>query len=298
MQILRGQDTIVDSSLMETSRHGSETFPFAVYLDDFSSFKADSICWHWHEEAQITYIAEGEFYCHVGSEKLLLRPGELVFINSRALHQIVPCERGRGKLYAFLWRPELLGRVGGDVYAHCIEPMLSSPLRHVFFPLSHELNRQLQASLRMVIRAAREKPPCFELDIVSQLSRIWLRLCRMAEGKAPSRLPTLEKDEEKVKLAMSYIQANYREKISLDSIAKAAITNRAELCRCFRRVLDMTPGDFLLQFRLTQALSMLEDPELRVAEIAERCGFCSPSHFGSHFARHLGCTPLQYRKSI
>ena len=298
MQILPGQDTIVDGSLMETSRHGSDGFPFAVYLDDFSSFKADSICWHWHEEAQITYIAEGEFYCHVGSEKLLMRPGELIFINSRALHQIVPCERGRGKLYAFLWRPELLGRVGGDVYAHCIEPMLSSPLRHVFFPLGHELNRQLQASLRRIISVAKEKSLCFELDIVSQLSRIWLRLCRMAEGKAPSRLPTLEKDEEKVKLAMSYIQANYREKISLDSIAKAAITNRSELCRCFRRVLDMTPGDFLLQFRLTQALSMLEDPELRVADIAESCGFCSPSHFGSHFARHLGCTPLQYRKSI
>ena len=43
---------------------------------------------------------------------------------------------------------------------------------------------------------------------------------------------------------------------------------------------------------------LLEDPERRIADIAISCGFCSPSHFGSHFARHLGCTPLQYRKNI
>lgn len=297
MKQLRGQDTVVDSSLMETSAHGTEGFPLAVYLDDFSYFKNDGICWHWHGEAQITYVTEGEFICHVGSDKLRLRPGDIIFINSRALHQIIPTQRSSGKLYAYLWRPELLGRPGGDLYKNCIEPLITSPLRYAFFSTEHEQNRQIQTALRAIAKAMTDRLPFFEMHVCNQLARIWLRICEQSAG-GTAELILREKDEEKVKLAMAYIQSHYAEKLSLEEIAKAALTNRSELCRCFRRVLDLSPNEFILQYRLSRALSLLEDPERRIADIAISCGFCSPSHFGSHFARHLGCTPLQYRKSI
>ena len=70
MKQLRGKDTVVDASLKEIKRHGTEGFPFAVYLNDFSSFQTDGICWHWHDELQITMITEGNFLCQVGSEKV------------------------------------------------------------------------------------------------------------------------------------------------------------------------------------------------------------------------------------
>ena len=70
MKQLRGKDTVVDASLKEIKRHGTEGFPFAVYLNDFSSFQTDGICWHWHDELQITMITEGDFLCQVGSEKV------------------------------------------------------------------------------------------------------------------------------------------------------------------------------------------------------------------------------------
>ena len=302
MKQLTGQDTIVNSSLMETSTHGTQAFPFALYLDDFSNFKNDSICWHWHEEIQITYIHEGEFICHVGSEKMHMFPGDLIFINSRALHQIVPCRRNSGKLYAFLWRAELFSQPDSDLFRHCIAPLINSPMRHALFTYGHELNKQIRSSLHMIINATLDSLPYYELRICSQLTRIWLRLCEHSSGVSAdataAQLHALEKDEEKVRLAMSFIQENFSAKLSLDSVAKAAFTNRSELCRCFRRVLDLSPSDFILQYRLNRALALLENPELRIADIAIICGFCSPSHFGSLFSKHFGCTPLQYRKEI
>ena len=83
-----------------------------------------------------------------------------------------------------------------------------------------------------------------------------------------------------------------------EAIAQAAMTNRSELCRCFRRVLDTTPNEFLTRYRLDRALELMENPELRVSDIAEQTGFCSPSHFGTHFIKYVGCTPLQYRKTL
>lgn len=305
MKQLRGKDTVVDSSLKEIKRHGTEGFPFAVYLNDFSQFQTDGICWHWHDEAQITLITEGEFLCQVGSEKILMRPGEIIFFNSCALHQIMPVKKASGKLYSFVWRNELLGGMGeSDVFKNCIDPITASPLKYVYFDLSHPMNKQLHASLRGIINFTLEKNRFYELRVLNQLSKIWLRICEHMERnmardqEALSDYLAKEKDEEKIKMALAYIEEHYFEKITLESIAKAAMTNRSELCKCFRRVLDTTPNDFLIRYRLDKALSLLENPELRVFDIAELTGFCSPSHFGTHFMKYMGCTPLQYRKTI
>lgn len=305
MKQLRGKDTVVDSTLKEIKRHGTEGFPFAVYLNDFSSFQTDGICWHWHDEVQITLITEGKFLCQVGSEKIIMQPGEIIFFNSCALHQISPKEKATGKLYSFIWRSELLGGMSeSDLLKNCIDPITASPLRYVYFGLNHPINKQLHASLRSIINFMLEKNRFYELRVLNQLSKIWLRLCEHLEHNVVHNREVMsdylakERDEEKIKMALAYIEANYSEKITLESIAKAAMTNRSELCKCFRRVLDTTPNDFLVRYRLDQALILLENPELRIFDIAEMTGFCSPSHFGTHFLKYMGCTPLQYRKTI
>lgn len=305
MKQLRGQDTIVDSTLKEIKRHGTEGFPFAVYLNDFSHFQTDGICWHWHDEAQITLITEGEFLCQVGSEKVVMQPGEIIFFNSCALHQITPQKKAGGKLYSFIWQPEILSSTSGsDVYQNCIEPIIRSPLKYAYFGLEHPANKQLQVSLRRIITIMREKERFYEMRACSRLSSIWLRICEYTDSnvlrsqQAISDYLAKEKDEEKIKIALAYIQAHYSEKITLESIAKAAMTNRSELCKCFRRVLDTTPNEFMIRYRLEQAMNLLENPELRISDIAEMTGFCSPSHFGTHFSKYMRCTPLQYRKTI
>ena len=305
MKQLRGKDTVVDSTLKEIKRHGTEGFPFAVYLNDFSNFQTDGICWHWHDEVQMTLITEGTFLAQVGSEKVVMQPGEIIFFNSCALHQITPQKKGYGKLYSFIWRSEFLsGTTDSDLYRNGIAPILSSPIKFAFWGQEHPQNRKIQTSLRKIINIMLEKDRFYEVRACSELLKIWLRLCEhtdervLRNSEAVSNSLSEEKDEEKVKNALAFIQARYSEKISLDTIAKAAMTNRSELCKCFRRVLDTTPNEFLVRYRVNQSLNLLENQELRVAEIADRTGFCSPSHFGTHFMKYMGCTPLQYRKTI
>ena len=52
-------------------------------------------------------------------------------------------------------------------------------------------------------------------------------------------------DEEKVRLAIEYIRNNYWENISLEDISNAANISKSECCRSFKRVLKMTPFDYL-----------------------------------------------------
>ena len=304
MDNLAGRETIVDHSLRETRQHGSEGFPFAVYLDDFSSFQNGYICWHWHDEVQITLILEGDFICQTGNEKILMQPGELIFINSCALHQIRPCKQSSGKLYSFIWRADILaGNTECDVYQNCIEKILTQNQKYFYFNRDDRYNKQLKTSLLRIVNFITEKKEFFELRVYNQLSKVWLDIC---DGTSSGTLSVSNastymhqfKDEERVKNAMQYMKTNYGENISLDDIAKAAMTSRSELCRSFRRTLDTSPKEFLIQYRIRQSLILLENLNLRISDIAEMTGFSSPSHYGSCFQKCVGCTPLQYRKNM
>lgn len=305
MNQLTGNATIVDNFLKETSTHGTKEFPFMVYLNDFSNFQNGYICWHWHDEVQITFIHEGTFTCQVGNEKIIMKPGDIIFLNSHALHQITPNKKGYGKLYSFLWQPDMLsGNTFSDLYKNCIKTITHSQLKYVFWSKENPMHQQIQSSLLRIINIMTEKFTFYELRIYNQLSKIWLKLCEYTDSTTlynsdttNLRYVSKEKDEERVRTALQFMKNNYDKNISLETIAKAAMTNRSELCKCFRRVLDITPNDFLIQYRIHEALLLLENPELRIADIAEMTGFCSPSHFGTHFLKYVGCTPLQYRKT-
>ena len=122
MEQIKANETLVDSSLRETKMHGTVDFPVGVYLDDFSDFKNGYICWHWHEEIQISWIIEGEFLCQMEGRTVHLHPGELIFVNRGVLHQIYPVQKGYGKLYAFIWDPEFLsGSADGLYYQATVE---------------------------------------------------------------------------------------------------------------------------------------------------------------------------------
>lgn len=305
MEQLKGTDTIVDHSLREIKKHGSEGFPFAVYLDDFSNFQNGFICWHWHEEVQITLILEGEFTCQIGNEKIMMKPGESIFINSCALHQIRPCEKSYGKLYSFIWRADMLaGNTECDVYQHSIKYILNKNQKYFFFDHDNIYCKQLKTSLLRIVALNTKKLDFYELRTYNELSKIWLNLCDCTNYAMFNECHTAithilkSKDEDRVKNALQYMQANYNENISLDDIAKAAMTSRSELCKSFRRVLDTSPKEFLIQYRIRQSMILLENLTLRISDIAETTGFSSPSHYGSCFQKYVGCTPLQYRKNM
>ena len=53
--------------------------------------------------------------------------------------------------------------------------------------------------------------------------------------------------------------------------------------------------EFILRWRIMQALDMLDDPELSVDEVAKRTGFRSVNYLISVFRHRLGITPYAYR---
>lgn len=98
-------------------------------------------------------------------------------------------------------------------------------------------------------------------------------------------------------LAKRYLDANYAQNITLDSLAKAAHINKYYLSHSFTTFLGMSPINYLIQKRLEVARELLTSTNHSIAQIASSAGFASQSYFSQIFKKSMGLTPNQYRKT-
>ncbi|MGN0481425.1 MAG: helix-turn-helix domain-containing protein [Lachnospiraceae bacterium] len=94
-----------------------------------------------------------------------------------------------------------------------------------------------------------------------------------------------------------YIHANYNRDISLEQLCKLAGINRTSLNERFKAQYQCTCMEYLLRYRLKIAQELLSNTSLKVAEIAESCGFKYGTYFEKQFKKRLGITPAAYRKN-
>ena len=98
-----------------------------------------------------------------------------------------------------------------------------------------------------------------------------------------------------LKKAVIYIENNYREEITLESVAKAALLSHSSLTRLFKKELKMTPIEYVWYHRLIVAKKFLAFTELPIKDIALRCGFKTVQHFSRKFEEKFGYPPTMFR---
>lgn len=96
--------------------------------------------------------------------------------------------------------------------------------------------------------------------------------------------------------AISYMDAHYTQSPTLKQIADALNLSPIYFQRLFSKNVGQSPYQYLLSKKLSFAKKLLLTTVLPVAEIAQRAGFASQSHFGAAFKKETGKTPLEFRK--
>lgn len=84
---------------------------------------------------------------------------------------------------------------------------------------------------------------------------------------------------------------------SVENLADLLNISRIQLYRKIKAMFDVNVSDYINNFRLEQAKSMLQNPELTISEIAYKTGFSSPNYFSTVFKNKFGISPNAFRKS-
>lgn len=108
---------------------------------------------------------------------------------------------------------------------------------------------------------------------------------------------TVPKASSNVKRAMDYMQAFYDKNISLDEISFISKLDKNTLIKEFKRLVQVTPHQYLIQVRVNKAKYLLRR-EQTLSCIALKCGFSDQSHFTRCFKQFTSVTPYMYRKSM
>lgn len=289
--------TITDQNLQEMRQHGSKDFPIGVYLDDFSKGDQTIIPWHWHEEIQFDLVMEGRVHFQIGSKAFDLEAGQCIFINTGVLHQIFPVEGTNGKLYAYVLRDSLLETdVLSGVYQKCLAPVIRGQVDCVAFQDGTELDMLASKCLAQIKDSFRQKVAGYQIEVKGQLCLLWSLILKKERQNFSTVTARERRDMDRVKEAIGYIRLHYQEEVALESIAGHLAISKSELCRCFKRVMNTTPYDYLIQCRIREATKRLRTTDEKVLDIALQCGFDSSGHMGRYFRKYCGCSPSDLRR--
>ncbi|MFT5468865.1 MAG: AraC-like DNA-binding protein [Verrucomicrobiales bacterium] len=96
--------------------------------------------------------------------------------------------------------------------------------------------------------------------------------------------------------AVSWLRKHFREAISITDLAKRAGMSVRQFNRRFQEAFGVSPRTFLIKTRVQAACDELRRSDRQISEIALDLGFYDQSSFTGHFRKHMGVTPLQYRK--
>lgn len=96
--------------------------------------------------------------------------------------------------------------------------------------------------------------------------------------------------------ALEYIREHAASPIAIPEVARHAGISRRGLERRFMEVLGRTPVEHVTGIRLDHLKRLLVETDLAIADLAERCGFCSPEYMTYVFRKTMGLAPLRYRR--
>ena len=97
--------------------------------------------------------------------------------------------------------------------------------------------------------------------------------------------------------AVEYLRSHFTEQILFSDLAKMVGMSVRQFNRRFKEAFNTTPQSFLIKTRIQAACEELRSTERPISELAQSLGFYDQSSFTQHFRKHIGLTPLAYRKN-
>ncbi len=104
-----------------------------------------------------------------------------------------------------------------------------------------------------------------------------------------------EHDDEHVRKAQEYIESNYQEKTTVDSLAGMFAIGRRSFERRFKRATDNTVAEYIQRVKIEAAKKELEMSRKAVNEVMYEVGYSDIKAFRTTFKKITGLSPLEYR---
>ena len=287
-------DIDINENKMETTSHKTDDFPVAIYETILKKNILGFVDWHWHSEVEFASVSSGHVTCMIGPEKISLRPGEGIFINSGTIHRFESAVDGR--MPGILFAPDFLSPRNSLLYEKYIGPVLSSSNKYIVFRQEESWHHDIMDMLCQIYTSLK----CTDMKeylLLQHALQLWrILFLNLRPGLAPGEQRGNTILQARLQIMIQYIHDHYFSRITLQDIAGAASVSKSEALYCFRTGIGSSPVAYLIKYRLGRAADLLLTTRMSVSGIARECGIDNAGYFCRSFKQEYGMTPLEFRK--
>ena len=145
-----------------------------------------------------------------------------------------------------------------------------------------------------MILSGREKENGYQLSIISNIFEVFSYIYSNYNELKP--IESNNKNNDRIKQALSFIKSNYNNQITLSDISKECYLSEGETIRLFNKYIGDSPINYLIKYRINVATTMLLNEDMSITDIATSTGFSSSNYFTIAFKKITGMTPKEYKK--
>jgi CheY-like chemotaxis protein len=117
----------------------------------------------------------------------------------------------------------------------------------------------------------------------------------MRQRRSSSGVPRRELDPHSVHRVRTLVASHLKDSLTVRELAAAVGLSPFHFARQFKSATGMSPHEFVIHARLTEATRLLRETDLPLGEIAARVGYRTHAHFSSAFLAKIGTRPRAYR---
>lgn len=290
-------DIQTTNDLQEITMHGNSLFPIGVYKTQLSKNVHGYVPLHWHDEIQFVLVVKGCVNFSVNQSSYYVDEKNGIFINSSCLHSARSRDSEDSEYICFDINPSFLASSPESIiHKKYIQPFLNSKSNSaITLDKSIPWQRKILEALNDLFEFYVKKDFGFELNIYSTLLSIWHSIIVNIPDYINEVNENAFTEDQRIKEMLFYIHHNYKQKISLEDISKAAKVSRSECCRFFKQMTKLTPFEYLISYRINQSILLLKKSNLSITEIANEVGFGSVSYYIEKFRKQTNYTPKEFR---
>lgn len=252
---------------------------------------------HYHEEAQLTAIVEGEGLLNAGTSLISIQPGDIVYLGPQLHHFFKSnsntSEEDKKVEYVSLFFDwEMLEK---SVFQMPEFEELKNRLIRASggFKISGKENTVLfNALVNYKVESPIEDAIWF-LNFIKEVVTI-----PDIEYINPNFHPlhTIIKNTSRNKSIIDFILNNLSEDLALADVAKQANMSVSHFSRYFKQETGLTFLEFMNGARLENACNLLLRTDVSVQDISTQVGYNNVSNFIKQFKRKKSISPLQFRR--
>lgn len=239
---------------------------------------------HWHREIELLLVLQGSIRVQIGDKTYTFGEGQICVVNSREIHSTYSDDRD-----CIVIVMQLDMDYCNSSYAKfdCIK-FENSTTNDV---------TEIRKYMSKIVMELNKKREGYASLVSSYIKIIVVALVNTYNNeKIQGKDRVSSSDIDMLQQITTYINDNYKNQITLKSVADEFSFSHYYLSHYFKDKLGITFIDYVNNLKINSAVTQLVDTNDSMVKIAMDNGFPSSKSFGSLFKKRYGVTPQKYRQ--